>query len=296
MSLRSMVRRAAAGGVAAVLMATAPAAMADAAQLRAKHEQMKEALRNNAFGRAIAIHSDDSGDSITGDVYAVLDFPYKAVSEGLRNPQSWCDVLILPFNTKYCHPYPTAEGSSLQMRIGRKADQPLNDAYRLDFALHPVARGADYFETRMDALKGPMGTHDYHIVLSATPLDERHSFMHLSYTYGYSGFGRLAMQGYLGTVGANKVGFTVIGRDGSGQPQYIGGVRGAIERNVVRYYLAIDAYLGSLAAPPEQQLDRRIQGWFSATEKYARQLHEMDRAEYVAMKKHESERQQALLD
>jgi len=79
-------------------------------------------------------------------------------------------------------------------------------------------------------------------------------------------------------------------------PIYIGGVRGALERNVMRYYLAVDAHLASLAVPPEQQLDKRIQTWFDSSERYARQLHEMDRAQYLAMKKDEYERQQARLE
>jgi hypothetical protein len=117
--------------------------------------------------------------------------------------------------------------------------------------------------------------------------------MHLSYSYGYGFAGRLAMQGYLATAGADKVGFTVTGKDGNGQPIYIGGMRGAIERNAMRYYLAIDAYLASRRAPPDQQMEKRIQTWFDATERYSRQLHEMDRATYVAMKRGEYERQQA---
>ena len=108
--------------------------------------------------------------------------------------------------------------------------------------------------------------------------------------------GRLAMQGYLATVGADKVGFTVTGRDGNGQPIHIGGVRGAIERTAMRYYLAIDAHLASLGVPADQQLEKRIQTWFDATERYPRQLHEMDRGTYVAMKRGEYERQQAKIE
>jgi hypothetical protein len=37
-----------------------------------------------------------------------------------------------------------------------------------------------------------------------------------------------------------------------------------------------------------------LQSWFSATERYARQLHEMDRAQYIAMKRAEDLRQQTL--
>ena len=64
----------------------------------------------------------------------------------------------------------------------------------------------------------------------------------------------------------------------------------------MRYYLAIDAYLASLAAPEGEQVERRIQAWFNASERYARQLREMDRATYVALKRGEYERQQTALN
>ena len=73
-------------------------------------------------------------------------------------------------------------------------------------------------------------------------------------------------------------------------------VRGVVERNAMRYYLAIDAYLASLAAPEGEQVERRIQAWFNASERYARQLREMDRATYVALKRGEYERQQTALN
>src|SRR5260221_628808 len=101
---------------------------------------------------------------------------------------------------------------------------------------------------------------------------------------------KLAMQAYLGTVGASKVGFTVTGRDTKGQPQYVGGMLGATERNTMRYFLAIDAYLRSLEAPGEQRVQKRLGDWFAATERYSRQLHEMDRGEYLAMKEKETKR------
>jgi hypothetical protein len=41
-----------------------------------------------------------------------------------------------------------------------------------------------------------------------------------------------------------------------------------------------------------QRLDRRINQWFSGTERYPRQLHEMDRATYVALKRQDYGRQQ----
>ncbi len=274
----------------------APAATADTNELRALHGQLREKLRDNPYQRPIHIDSAENGDNLKGDVYAVLDYPYQTLTAALKAPTDWCDILILPFNTKYCHPTSGPNGTNLVLRIGRKANQPVEDAYRLDFALRNVAATADYFEGRLSSSKGPVGTRDYRISLEAIPLDAKRTFMHLSYSYAYGGMGRLAMQGYLSTAGADKVGFSVIGQDGNGQPAYIGGVRGAIERNVMRYYLAIDAHLASLSAPAEQQLDKRITAWFNSTERYARQLHEMDRAQYVSMKRSEHERQQALIE
>lgn len=278
------------------LACAAPGAWADAGDLRAKYTQLQPDLRNNAFRRPIVIDSAEAGDMLKGDIYAVLDHPYDTLARSLKKPDDWCAIMILPFNTKYCHPVQGGDAAKLVMRIGRKADQPVDDAYRLDFTLHPVASSSDYFESRLTSGDGPFGTRDYRITLAAVPLEGNRTFMHLSYSYRYGGMGRFAMQAYLSTVGASKVGFSVAGRDANGQPVYVGGVRGAIERNVMRYYLAIEAHLASLNAPADQQLDKRIQAWFDSSERYPRQLHEMDRAQYIAMKKGEWERQQARLE
>ena len=100
------------------------------------------------------------------------------------------------------------------------------------------------------------------------------------------------MQAYLGTLGRGKVGFTATGTPAGGQPRYVGGTRGIVERNTMRYFLAIDAFLGAVSVPPQAQLEKRLRDWFSASERYARQLHEMERGEYLDMKRREHLRQQ----
>jgi hypothetical protein len=274
-------------------LATLPA-LADPATLRAKYQELAEQLRSNPYGRAMHIDSAEADRSLRGDVYAVLDHPFSKVAQGMREPAQWCDIMILPFNTKYCHAVEEGDSPRLAVRIGRKYDQPVEQAYKLDFSFRNLAAGPDYFETRLAAKEGPVGTRDYRIGVEAIPIDANRTFMRLSYSYGYGTAGRIAMQAYLSTAGADKVGFSLVGKDANGRPQYIGGVRGAIERNVMRYYLAIDSYLDSLDAPKHQQVERRIQQWFTDTEKYARQLHEMDRNTYVTMKRSEYERQQSV--
>ena len=280
------------GAACAIGCASLQATADDAAGLRTRYTDLREQLDHNIFHRAIYIDSTQAGENLKGDVYAVLDHPFGKVSGALKNPENWCDILILPFNTKYCRAASGEGGANLQVRIGRKFDQPVQDAYLLQFAFRGVAASPEYFESRLAAKEGPLGTRDYNIAISAVPLDAKRTFMHLSYAYGYGITGKMAMKVYLATVGADKVGFSVTGTDANTQPIYLGGVRGAVERTAMRYYLAIDAYLDSLIAPQAQQLDRRIQAWFNATEQYPRQLREMDRAAYVAMKRSEVERQQ----
>ncbi|MFX5562722.1 hypothetical protein ABTD73_19920, partial [Acinetobacter baumannii] len=60
----------------------------------------------------------------------------------------------------------------------------------------------------------------------------------------------------------------------------------------MRYYLAIDAYLSGLEAPAGERLEKRLTAWYGATEQYPRQLHEVSREDYLAMKRKEVARQQ----
>ena len=152
--VRSLLRIVAAG----VLGFSAVQAAADAGALRAKHGELREQLRSNSFQRALHIDSSESGDVLNGDVYAVLDHPFSTVSEALKEPAQWCDILILPFNTKYCHAVNGNAGPGLLVRIGRKYDQPVQNAYRLDFAWRAVAATPEYFESRLNSRNGPLGT------------------------------------------------------------------------------------------------------------------------------------------
>lgn len=258
-------------GAVCLLAFTALSAHADAGSLRAKYEEVKDHLRSNSYGRQLHIDSQESSNALQGDVYAVLDHPYEQVKQALQDPNAWCDIMLLPFNTKAC----SARGGQLHVRIGRKYNQPADQAYGLDLDFQRVASGPDYLETRLSAAQGPFGTKNYRINAEAVALEGGKTFMHLSYSYGFGGTGKFAMQAYLATAGASKVGFTS------------NGMRGAIERNAMRYYLAIDAYLDTMDAPGAQRVEKRIQRWFTETERYPKQLREMDRETYVTMKRQE---------
>jgi len=92
-------------------------------------------------------------------------------------------------------------------------------------------------------------------------------------------------------LGRDKIGFTIVSRRPDGQPVYVENVRGVVERNTMRYYLAIESYLAALSAPPQEREELRLRTWFDATERYPMQLHEVSREDYLTMKRHEIRRQ-----
>lgn len=255
----------------------------DAAALRATFDSLQDKLAHNAYGRPLVLESTQTSDRLEGDVYARVDQPYPAVRRALQGTSNWCGILILHLNVKMCH----AQPAGLEMALGRKYDQPVDDAYKLHFDYRLASDGADYLRAELKSGDGPLGTRDYRIVVEAAPLDAAHTMLHMSYAYGFGFAARLAMDTYLSTIGASKVGFSVSGKDGDGRPEYVGGVRGLVERNTMRYYLAIDDFV---AAPAPSQLEQRLNTWFDATERYPRQLHEIDKGDYLAMKRDEARR------
>jgi hypothetical protein len=282
--------------ISILLPVAASAATADpasAAALQAKFVELGPRLAHNPFKRPLVLLSDASSSALKGDVYAVVDHPFDQVSSSLNGPSHWCDVLILHLNTKYCRAVNGVAGTTLNVSVGKKFDQPLEDAYRVAFTYRQGAITPDYFDAHLDAKKGPLGTSDYLILLEATAIPGNKTFLHLTYSYVVGFASKVAMQGYLATAGSDKVGFTTSGKTSDGQPTYIGGMRGLVERNTMRYYLAIDAFLDTAVPSGPQQVDKRLQQWFDATENYPRQLHEMDRADYLAMKHNEIRRQQS---
>ena len=266
-----------------------------AAALKAKHTQLNKLLRNNQFKRELYLNSTESSNDLTGEIYAVVDYPFKSVNTALNNSEHWCDVLILHVNIKYCAANSNDTNTILTVNMGKKNEQHLAETYSIDFNYREVIKTSDYFAIELKAEDGPLSTHDYRIWVEAAKLKDGRTFLHFTYSYAFGLAGNLAMQGYLATGGRNKIGFTVTGKNTDGQANYIHGVRGVVERNTMRYYLAIDAYLAALSTSPNNQLEKRLQHWYDSTELYALQLHEVERDDYLIMKRKEYKRQQAAL-
>ncbi len=274
-------------GIGITLASNADSNSAASLRLRTKYLELRDQLGHNQFQMPISIESQETSDSVTGDIYALINYPFAAVDAALDEPSHLCEIMMLQLNTKYCRPVTDSYGSGIEVNVGKKSDQPLAETYRMGFSYRLAAETPDYLKVILTADDGPLGTHDYRLIIEAIPMDKGNTFIHFTYSYGYGLALRLGLKVYLSTIGRDKVGFTVIGKQPDGQPLYISGMRGVVERNTMRYYLAIEAFLGAQSAPPQARREKSLNDWFVAVERYPRQLHELEKKEYLDMKRKE---------
>ncbi|HEX4858549.1 MAG TPA: hypothetical protein VFV17_05985 [Usitatibacteraceae bacterium] len=236
------------------------------------------------------LESSEQAGAVSGEVFAEVGRSYARTSAAMHKAAQWCDILMLHLNTKACRADNAPGATLVHLAVGRKFDQPLAQAYRISLRYHVVAMTDEYLRIEMLAANGPLGTSDFRIGLEVVASDATHSLIHLTYSYSVGLIGRSAMAAYLATAGRSKVGFTIDGYDADRTPRYIGGMRGVVERNTMRYYLAVEALLESLDAPPAERAEKRLRSWFASIERFPRQLHEMELDEYLAMKRGEMAR------
>lgn len=267
----------------AVAADAAPATAARA--LVAQHQAIAARLASSPFGRPVVLDSLELPEGLKGDVYAIVDHPLQAMAGALGTPARWCEALLLHVNNRRCEVRQEQGRALLTLSVVRRYDKPVDSAFLLPFVFRTIGSTPDYMAVQMSAASGPFGTSNYHVMLEAIPVDAGRTFLHFSYAYDHNLMARLATQAYLATFGRDKVGFTVLGTLPGGETDWIRGTRGLVERNAMRYFLAVDAYLSAIDAPAAQQVDDRLRAWFSSVEKYPRQLHEIDLATYLAVKR-----------
>jgi len=263
---------------------TTSAAGAAAPDLAEKLRTSRKALENSPFERPLLLESTELDGQVHGSVLALVEHPIGDLRESLDTPAEWCDVLILHLNVKSCAAGRSGAGESLALLLGRKGAEEGDGSHAIDFQLKVAESREQRFSVEMRAASGPLGTTDYRLSLEAIPVGDRSSFLRFTYAYTYGTAARLAMSTYLGTVGRDKVGFSTTAPTGAGEPVYVGGLRGVLERNTMRYYLAIETYLASAAQPAIGRSGWRLRTWFDATERYPRQLHELSKTDYLAGK------------
>ena len=282
-------------------------AMADAFQ------NLSAEMNNNNFNEPLHIASTFKDNNASGEIYALINNSFSNVSTHLINPVQWCDMLVLHVNVKGCYEVENSDSAgqgvqetsvkgtnssskivgALSVFVGRKYYQPIEDAHEMKYQLSVNENTDDYLQTTLSASEGPFGTSEYKLVFEAIPLANNKTFIHFSYSYHYGFLAKVALSGYLATIGRSKVGFTVDKFDDNKNPVYVKGMQGIVERNSMRYFIAIRAYLDTITLKSKEWTSR-INHWYELALPYKRQLHEVKDKLYLKTKQEEFEKKVTL--
>ncbi len=253
---------------------------ASVADMLAKRQELQAALRDSAFGEPLVIVSKELHDRIEGDVYAELPHDFAVATAAFRTPQGVCELVFLHLNVHGCRP----SDGGVSVLAGPKKTGGAGMTAQMHYTMRTEVDAPGHLRVVLTAPTGPLSTTDYRMVFEAVPLEGARSFVHVGFGHDTGLLARMAMQAYLATAGREKIGFSIAGRDDQGRPQYVRGERGSLERNVMRYYLALLAHCRERGGTPDERLQARLRAWFALTERYAAQLHEYSLDEYLAEK------------
>jgi hypothetical protein len=261
--------------------------------LAQQYQGMRQQLASSALGVPVEVRSFEQEAQLHGEVYALLAQPFASLQPHMVLAPQWCQMILLHLNISACTSEHAAGQDWITFYSGGKANVLMEKAYPLRLHFQVLDASPAHLEVALSAAEGPFGTSDYRISLSAIPVAQG-SFVRFSYSFQSSVSSRMATSVYLATAGRSKIGFTVLDKASDGSPKYIGGTRAIAERNAVRYYLALQAHMESLSLPAEQRFAHASARWFDLTERYAAQLHEVERQEYLDAKTRELEAQTRL--
>ncbi len=267
-------------GLLAAAHAPAQEAPAAAARLR---EQFQPAVGQPGLG-GLPIYAQVSvaENVVDCNILAVVAHPPERVTALLGGARGWCGILLLHPNVKACAGEPAADGERIVLHLGTKHYQPpeLSRPQRYDLRIERREEGVWAVRLRPEPAQ-PAGAG---VLIEVVALEGGGSGLRLRYREPLSAGARLLAAAYFATLGRDKVGFSTTGVDAEGRPAYVRGLAGAIERNIVRHFLAIETLLAEPAEGAGVPPERRLAHWFALTERHARQLHELEWAEYLDIK------------
>ena len=261
-----------------------------AARLQSQYQTLRDIARFGPFGVPLSVRSEERDDGVTAEVYGIIEHRFEEVKAVLTSPASWCEFAPLHSNVKACTFQNHSDETLLTLYIGRRYYQSPEDASSqpYQFAVHTGEPG--FLSVALSASKGIFGTTAHRWQLEAAGVDGR-TVVALRSSYVPSVLTRVMTAVYLATVGRNKVGFSREVAGPSESPRYVQGFRGLVERNVMRYYLAFEAFLDMQSLPAPHQFEASINAVYDMMEQYPTQLHDIEKAEYLDAKRRERENQ-----
>ena len=255
--------------------------------MMSQYRALEASFASNQYGAPISIQSTFQDNAANGEVYALLDHDFASVVQTLGKASQWCDLLLLHINIKGCeNNSKDSATNNMKVYVGRNFYQTPDEAYSMQYQFTVTNVEDNFAQVELSSADGPFGTSDYLLTFEAVPFDESKTFIHFKYSYQYGVMAKLAINSYLATLGRQKVGFSVEGYDENNEPVYVKGLQGIVERNSMRYFIAISSHIDTYALD-RKQWHPRIDRWYNLAKRFNRQLIEVNDGNYIETKQQE---------
>jgi hypothetical protein len=216
------------------------------------------------------VRSEEREDRISAEIFGIFDYPFQAFAGLLTQPASWCEFVSLTPNIKACTFQGNGKDVILTLYVGWKGYRAPESASAQPYQFVVHSRRSDYAAISVSAAEGLLGTRAHRFDVEAANVAGKTVFAMRS-SYEPSALSKLVTTVYLATLGREKIGFSRV-PDGA-QVGHVRGIQGMIERNVVRYYLALKAFVDNTA--------------YDLMDTYPAQLRLMEKTEYLDVKRRE---------
>lgn len=258
-------------------------------ELTARYRDLIAQIEDSPFHAPVAVRSNDLGNTVSAEVHGVLNQPFSEVAEVLGDASAWCAFMTLSLHIKACTW--TSATSTLTLYVGTKDYQTPDEAYEVQYGFK-TNRQSEQIVVDLESPRGPMGTKQNRLVMEAMAMNGE-TMLHFKSSLEMSTASRLVAATYLATLGRHRIGFSLVD-DREGKKTPIKGIQGMIERNAMRYYLALQTHMEQRKEPETHRFEQSINAWYDLTERYHDQLYEVSREEYIENKKRERLNQTAM--
>ena len=252
-------------------------------RLSGRYPELQEAARRGPFGLPLQVHSEERETLVSADIHGIIDQPFRALAATFTEPGGWCDFLVLNPNIKTCTFRREAQETFLTLYIGSKSYRAPESATEQVYRFLVRVRQPEYAAISLTAPQGMLGTTAHRFEFEAGSVAGK-TVVALSSSFEPSMLSKLLTGIYLSTLGRERIGFSRAATEPGVPAGYVRGVKGMIERNVMRYYLALKAFLDAGDLPAGRQFEARASLAYDLMDLYPAQLRQMDKSEYLDIK------------
>lgn len=251
-----------------------------------KFEQLTRTVPVLADALPIYLATVQDSKVLNVSLFGRIPFSFTEVSAVLSRPQSYCDFLPVMFNVKGCVITRIHPNAQIKYYVAGKHYTPPLTSFRIHSRFRIIEKRKDFLEIMMEADEDSVGKSRYHVLLKVVPI-ENQALVSIESVYAPGRLTRMATYTYIKVFARNKPGFTKITVSGDGEQRYITGFPAIIERSIVRSYFALKAHLMSQHLPTGKRHEARLQSWYDLNLPHKLQLYELDRDQYLQIKRKE---------